>query len=392
MSHLYRSVYPLTQQDTYVQNQVNRFILGTAGQAILPGSIRITGKCAISSAAAPVTAIPAGSSVYIDPAVGYHALFMKLESGTRAQGTVESLTYYPRLVKTKATAKAYNMAQAVDGFNSIEGKGPNVTFVNGMLQGLGNAGGAVDPYIPFSIMPDIWANKTDGPIAGSKIGNELVIQFTLATNQQVLFGSDVTANHNYVITDLKCDWQAVNESAVDLTKPVNFEKYLDDRQLMIGPVTSVNTVAPGGLVDAVHMSFVKQADEFALAKNYLQTAPPPGEPLYYPAGGNHSDLGDYGLERIVWSLGNSDTTLCGFIQDEREEILWNALRSLNIEPYAWSFKLDDSYMKDGYIAGIPFGGLQDLLQKRFAMQLYSKCTSAESWACYLFFRSQGVIA
>ncbi len=387
MSHLYRSCYPLTQQSTYVQNQVNRFVLSCQGEAILPGSVRIVGNCAVSTSTPNVTPVAAGTNIYIDPDCGYHSLFMKMESGTRTSGTVESLTYYPRLVKTKAMARSYRTSMGVDSLNSVEGKAPNITVVNGMLQGLGNPGGATTGYVPFSIIPDIWVNKMSAPLPGQKCGNEVVIQFTLATNQQVLFGSDVNANCQYVITDLKCDWEAVPESAVDMTAPISYEKYVDDRQVMNSTVTSINVVAPGGLVDAVHMSYVSQAAEYSLTSNFLQCPPPPGNPLYLSTVPN--TLADYGIERIIWSINNSDTFLSGFTQDTREEIFWNALRSLNIEPKAFVTSWEDPYQPDAYFTGIPFGGLIDLLAKRFAVQLYSQCSSTNPYICYMFFRSAG---
>lgn len=390
MSHLYRSVYPLTQQSTYTQNQVNKFVLSTQGQAILPGSVRITGKCTVSSTSPNITPLAGGSQeCYMDPDVGYHALFMKLESGTRAQNTIESLTYYPRLVKTKAVARSYRTSLGVDSFNSIEGKSPNLAVNNGMLQGLGNAGGAADPAVPFSIVPDIWLNKMDAPLPGSKIGNEVIIQFTLATNQQVLFGAAVTSAFQYVLTDLKVQWEAVPEAAVDLKQPINYEKYVDDRQVMNSGVTSINVVAPGGLIDAVHMTYVPQATEYSLTNNFLQCAPPPGAPLYVPTGGTAGTLSDYGIERIIWSINNSDSSLSGFTQDQRDEIFWNALRSLNIEPMSYTTSFEDPYMPDAYLTGIPFGGFLDLMSKRFAVQLYSKCSAARVYICYLFFRSTG---
>ena len=396
MTHLYRSAYPLTQQSFYTQNQVNKFVLSTAGEAIVPGSVRINGLCAVSTtvvndAGGNLTPPAAGTEIYIDPDTGYHALFMKMETGTRVHGTIESNTYYPRMVKTKAMGKSYSTGMAVDSLNSIEGRNKSYLLTSGMLQGVGNAADPVNGYVPFSVVADIWLNKMDGPLAGSKCGNEVYIQFTMSTNQQFLSGAGVTGTCQYVVTNLKVDWEAVPEASVDLTKPISFEKYLDDRFVMNSTITSINASVAGGLCDAVHMSFVPQNTEFSLNSNFLQCAPPPGNPLYVPPGGAQNTLPDYGINRLIWSINNNDTTLSGFVQDTREEIFWNALRSLNLEPSAYRTDWEDPYLPDAYFAGIPFGGLIDLLAKRFSAQLYSNCQSTYPYICYTFFRSTGQI-
>jgi hypothetical protein len=391
MSHLYRSVFPLTQQSEYKQNQTNKFVLGTEGQSILPGSVRITGTCSITQNGDPVVA----EQIFYDPLVGYHGLFAKIESGTRAQSTVETLTYYPRLVKTKASGRSYAVSLAVDSFNSIEGRAGSLQQVQGLIQGLGTdeADSVADTNMPFSIVPDIWLNKLDSALPGSRIGNEVIIQFTMSPIQQFLFGADVDANTSYSVKDLKVQWEAIPETPNGNKNPINYEKYVDDRQLMNSGVTSINVVAPGVMVDSVHMTFVNSNSEFSLSSNFLQCEAPPGQAPYVPVGVTSNTMYNYGLERIIWSINNSDTSVSGFVQDNREEILWNGLRSLNLEPMAWSSMINDPFAPDRYLVGIPFGGLQDLMSKRFAVQLYSKCDSTvtNTYVCYIFFRATGSI-
>ena len=390
MSHLYRSVFPLTQQSAYKQNQTNKFVLSTEGQSILPGSVRITGNCSITQGGAPIVA----QQVFYDPLVGYHGLFAKIESGTRAQSTVETLTYYPRLVKTKASGRSYAVSLAVDTFNSIEGRAGSLQQVQGLIQGLGTSDEAsvADPNIPFSIVPDIWINKLDSALPGSRIGNEVIIQFTMSPIQQFLFGADVNGTTSYSVSNLKVQWEAIPELPNGNKNPINYEKYVDDRQLMNSGVTSINVVAPGVMVDSVHMTFINNNSEFDLSQNFLQCSAPPGQAPYVPVGVTSETMYNYGLERIIWSINNSDTSVSGFVQDNREEILWNGLRSLNLEPLAWSSDLENPFAPDRYLVGIPFGGLQDLMSKRFAVQLYSKCDSTvNTFVCYMFFRATGAI-
>lgn len=401
MSHLYRSVFPLTQQRYYLQNQTNKFVLSTEGQSILPGSVRITGRCSVQQGAAPEVNYDGRTNpiiaqqVYYDPQVGYHGLFAKIESGTRAQSTVETLTYYPRLVKTKAAGRTYNVSLGVDSFNSIEGRAGSIRQVQGLIQGLGTIedGSVADTFMPFSIVPDIWLNKLDAALPGSRIGNEVIIQFTMSPNQQFLYGANADANAYYIVKDLKVQWEAIPETPNGNKNPINYEKYVDDRQLMNSNVTSINVVAPGVMVDSVHMSFVDNALEFTASDNFLQCAAPPGKAPYVPVGpqAGSNVMTDYGLERIIWSINNSDTSVSGFVQDNREEILWNGLRSLNLEPMAWGSQLENPYLPDLYLAGIPFGGLQDLMSKRFAVQLYSQCSNKVTFVCYMFFRATGAI-
>lgn len=393
MSHYYQSTLTLTNQVEMLQNQNNRFNISIAGKAILPGTVRISGKCAISTTAVGVTPVAAGQDIGFDSAVGYHGIFSKIQVVSRVAGVMDNPIFYPRNVATIVKGKANKNTLGINSSDTMQGRMPNKTLVNGLVQGIGNAGQAADAFIPFSIAPYISLNAMDGPICGTRTGDQIAIIFSMASNQQFITGSDVTANCRFIVTDLKCEWEAVDETPEMQSKPVTYQTWSSDRVVMNSNITSLNSVVPAGFVDSVIISFIQQSKEYTLGENFVSCAPPPGIPKYVPPGGQKGLLTDYGIEQIIFKVNDSDTVLASFVQDQREEIYFNYLRAIDEEPESFNTDWENCFRPDGYGCGIPFGGYLNLLTQRFGLQMFSQCnsTDAGTWAAYLFFRCRNQI-
>jgi hypothetical protein len=381
----------LSQQDVYKANQTNRAVIGLAGEAMVnlkPNSsckLMVSGKCAILANAGN-TPVPVGAQVYLDPQVGYHSLFKNITTQTR-NGVISTNTWYSRLVKTLNVGKD-PIGLAVNSSNAVQGYNCSAPATAALLCGVGLGDGGAATPIPFCLEMELWVNRTDAPIPGSKVGDEIVISWQFPPNDEVLFGDAYGGAYHYEINELMFTWETVPESMVDPATPINYITYVDDRQPMIGTLTSIDTVVPPLPCSAVHMSYIAVANESALNANFLQLMPPPGVPLY-PSGG--TNLGTYGIERLIYSVNDSDTSVIGFTQDTREEIVINALRALGLDPDQDLYQLSWCHAAnhENYITGISFGGPISLFEKRFIGKVQTQCNVNNQFFCYIYFRCHG---
>jgi hypothetical protein len=139
------------------------------------------------------------------------------------------------------------------------------------------------------------------------------------------------------------------------------------------------------------MSFINTTDENTLNRPYLACQPPIGQPpVGYSAIG--TNLYDYGIERLTYAINDTDTALVGYTLISREEVLLNGLKSFNNPAVKYEGilrKLRNSTLsrRDGYLAGISFGGLLNFIQTKFACEIQSQCdNTTNQYAAYLFFR------
>jgi hypothetical protein len=156
---------------------------------------------------------------------------------------------------------------------------------------------------------------------------------------------------------------------------VQMEVYQTFRSAIDSNNQNISTFIPG-LCDSIHMSFIPQVTEGTPTKNYLQLAVPPGTP---PLGASGSYTGGhYGIERIYYSVADTDTAVVGFTLESREEIVHNALRSFKAPADKFGalirhFNQEDA--SDCYLVGIPFGGLIDFSRVKFSMEVESQCSN-----------------
>tara|TARA_Y100000310_G_scaffold335246_1_gene416784 strand:- start:634 stop:1800 length:1167 start_codon:yes stop_codon:yes gene_type:complete len=383
MSVQYRSIFPLAQKENYTQNDAIDFTLTYEDEALVPGTVAFTGKCTVYSTG--TTQVLGTDRLYIDPLVGYHAVFKSLTTEFRNTGIVENFDNYPRFVKMQTDCGLYNDSLGTETDNGMEGRTPNAHVANGYLQGL-EAGVGTEAYFPFCVKPLNVLNKMDGNLGSNKVGS-VRLRIRLAPNGEVLWGQSCTTNSNYVITDLKLHYQTV--PLKQAAEKVNLELYHSARQKISSNNSNISSFVPG-LSNAVHISFINQSDEATVTKNYLETQPLPGK----PSGGVGPPDSDttsqaYGIEKLYYSVNDTDSALCSFTLSSRAEILWNYLRSFNLEPRAYAarlWRLNAPGHNDGYGAGIAFGGLLDFTSTKFATEVQSQVTSADPFSAYLFFR------
>jgi hypothetical protein len=144
------------------------------------------------------------------------------------------------------------------------------------------------------------------------------------------------------------------------------------------------------------MSFINQADEGTIKKNYLELSPLPGLAPLGAVGDNPVASDSYGIERLYYAINDTDSgALVDFTMESKEEITRNALRSFDAKMSKYGALIrhyNTPGANDCYIAGIPFGNLINFQSNKFAVEIASQCssTTAGAYVAYLYF--QGLIS
>jgi hypothetical protein len=376
MSNQYRSVFPLSQRDEYTGDQNIDYVLSLDNVKIVPGTVTFEGE--VITYATGSTPMTDALDVKYDCRTGMHALFRSITTEFQSVGVVEDFQNYPRFVKMQTCATTYDDSLATESNLACECRAPTERIAHGYLLGKS------DGYLPFSIKPLICLNKATAPISGNAIGTQVRLRLRLSPNQEFLYGTGMSSSVSYGIKNLRLRYQTIPDDGK--VQDVMMESYFSYRTAVDSGNQNVSTFVPG-LADSVHASFIGQAAENTLQSNFLQCPPLPG---VAPLGCTSDEpFNSYGVERLYWSVNDTDTAVCDFELQSREEIVYNALRSFNAPPtkYGALIRHFQEAQPDCYFIGLPFGSLLDFSKSKFACELQSSVTSAMPFAAYFFFRS-----
>lgn len=374
MSASYRSIFPMSQKQTYTPNDNIDFVMSVDKEDLLPGSTVLEGKLNIYNTG---TTRPNGANqLYYDHKVGAHGAVRDITTEFRNLGVVENLSNYPRYVKHEVVAKNFTESLGTETDNCVDLRCATMQ----------QAKAYSEQELPFSIQLRCAVNRASGPLS-SDVTGQIRIRIRLAPNNEFLYGPAWNSDApNYTITDLRLRYKTVPSGGKP--KPVVMNVMHSYRTALESNNQNVSTFVPG-LADSVSMSFISQNGESSNAANYLQMAPPPGVP---PLGASEDvDTGHYGLERVYYAVNDTDTALVGFTLESREEIVMNGLRAMDADPGKWCCLIRDmqsSVYPDSYLAGIPFGGLLDFTSNKFAAELQSQCNNQDIYSAYFYFRTQ----
>jgi hypothetical protein len=369
MSVSYANIFPLSQAAEYVSQTNIDWLMNLENTKLVPGSVVIEGEVAVLPDRSAPTTFYNGQDILYDPQAGFHALFRDVTTEFQNTGTIEQITNYGRLAKMATVALTAQESLGTESVNSVEGKVANEIQARGMLMGRSSA----DGYVPFSVKPLFCLNKASGPLSGNSTG-QVRVRVRLAADSEFLYGSAfVDGTTGYIIKNLRMRYITVPEDNKKQT--VQMEVYQCFRAAIDSNQQSISTFVPGQS-DAIHMSFIPQVSEGTATSNYLQLAVPPGSPVY-GASGTYTGQA-YGIERLYYSINDSDTALVGFTLESQQEIVYNALRSFNASPDKYSALIRKFNAGDNYIVGIPFGGLIDFSKSKLALELQTQCTNSAS--------------
>lgn len=378
MTSMYRSIFPLSQRDTYEADANVDFVMSLDGEKLIPGSVVLEGEVAVYANKAGLVGLD-GEDITYDPLVGWHCLTRDWTTEFGSLGVLEPLANYPRLVKMNSVATQHEESLASESAVACEGRAPTAGVARGYLYGRTET----DKYVPFSFAPQIAVNKASGPLSSAATG-QIRLRVRLAPDNEVLSGAGVTSAAGYIIKNLKLRFQTVPDDGK--LAPVNIQVYTVFRTNIDSNNQNVSTFVPAAC-SAVQMSFIAQADEGTLTKNYLQLAPLPGIPPLGATGTAAS--GAYGIERLYYSINDTESgAVVDFTFESREEVMRNGLRAFNSKVDKFNAllrHLNDPASADRYIAGIPFGGLINFKANKFACEIQSQASNTVPYVGYFYF-------
>jgi hypothetical protein len=371
-------------------------LLNLQGEKLLPGTVTLEGSIEVIETGGghvgPLTRL------YYDPLVGAHGILRDLTTEFQMMGITEQFQNYPRLVKMNRLALTHDESLGTETSNCLELTVHNEQQAKGILEGLNSLdGGGVQTdgggyAIPFSLKLMNALNSASAPVSSSSTG-QVRLRIRLAPANEFLYGEDfTTGGWTYIVRDLRLRYQTIPDDGKK--QQVQMQVYHSYRTLLDSNNTNISTFVPG-LAMAVQASFINQNYENDPNQNFLTCQPPPGIP---PVGASDIADGsstiehfDYGIERLYYAINDTDTALVGFTLESREEILINALRAFggNMQKFGALLRRmrnPDLKRTDGYLAGIPFGGLLDFSRNKFAAQIETQCDSFDNlFGAYFFF-------
>lgn len=390
---MYNVAFPLAKKANYEANETVDFVISLENKKLVPNSLVICGDAAVyatkGTTPAGSTAATFNQEVLIDPDAGYHTLFRDIVSEFRQVGIAESFSYYPRYVKMKHQATVDRDSLGTETDNAIEGCAPNQVVRRGLNYGQtadAPASGSFPNgnFMPFALKPQIAPNKCDQGIPGNQVG-VLRLRVRLAPDEEVVFGQNATANSGYWLQNLQIRFETV---ADDNTRPpLNMEVYNINRQVIETNSANLSTFVPG-LSSAVHMSFNTTANEANATENFLSCITIPGKPLAPTTGGTSVEATN-GADRLYYAINDSQTALVGFTMESREEMVYNYLRSWNLEPKNYAIVQRRLNSKEGYGLGVPFGQSLDFSSQQFSVDIDSDIGGTVEpgpFAVYLYFK------
>lgn len=370
-------VRPLDGKILHSNNEPLQFVISCEGQSILPGSVAINGIAAIMDAANSQPATT--DELIIDPSTGPHSFFRDITCSTIGTGVLETFTDYPRFVGAKTDATMLNDSLGTETHNAVEGKNGGKRIQQGWCKGSADY---TNGGMPFNIKPDICINKTDNPLRGNQVGM-ITVGINLAPSDEGLFGQQNVAASNFTLSNLQLTYDWVPDDGE--RPPVSMEVYEVQRSVISSNIANISVMVSKP-TDAVHMSFLPSADLLDIKNNFNRRAAFPGVP---PNSGSTDP--NYGAEQLLYAINDVDNAINEFTLDTRESILWNYLRSFNLDASRWGV-VASRYMSgvsESYGIGIAFGGFVDFSRQNFAADIRSQIDSPHQ--VWLYFRCNATI-
>ena len=392
------------------------FSLDYSGRALVCGTLRVEGEIQCRSAGTADWA--ADDRITCDHMVGAHSFFQSIVSTTLQQGVIENVTNLPRLVamKTQATETANDMnnskyvcelrssdkviqekllkrrcpvdyggatgfdSRADDAGTSHNGTGqvettpatPTAPAIVDVLAGAGafslTATPRLFPLPDFSIKPHICFNN---PVGGNRLLNysttgTLRISLNLARVAEALYGEDLLADSDYVLTNVRMCYTSVPEPPAQM--PISLRTNMCLKSSLNSQLSNTSNRVPA-VCDSVSMSFNQLSRENHVNHNNTALEMPPN------------------VTRLQYMFNDSTSKYIAYELKQNPEIIAEGLKALSVGTMSNDVRLDTLAANKGYIAGLSFGAPTDLSQQKFNIQLESGISNTNPYQMYSYFSS-----
>lgn len=380
MVRSYRTIYPVAKRDNYIANDVLDFELTAENNSIKAGSIYLSGSIEFRTGVTTYNETPSGTvlaatkDIKLDPYVGAHSFFRRINCET-AQGTMENLDNYPRLIRMVAECNAYKDDLSNETDKQMALQSGQDEFGKAEIRPL-ERDVAGDPKsavaVPFCIKPLIAFNSSSADIPYRRSGL-MRVSLRMAPLTEVAFGADFASNCGYWVSDLQMHYEVVPDNGNN--DPIIFQIYQHIPHVINSTNASVSSLM-AGLSNSMSCSFLKASQEDTpYVNNLLETMKLPD------------------VTRVLFAFNDSDNVRIAYPIENNEELELNYQRSLGVDGVN-SLLLSKQHRKaacaEGFGIGVAFGQLKNLTNSKFDLTVQTSGSEAPSntnrYRAFLYFR------
>lgn len=361
-----KSTTPLTQLDSYQPGQEVNFNLYSDGEALVPGTVFLTGRMVCTNVGGAAGPPIAAAQKFIDPLAGVASCFENVI--VRCNSYQEIITNYSRYVKM-TNALQYSPDALSAGLKpSCELLAPHLAIENSMLVDAAQGDG-----MPFSHRWMNSLNNMTGNLSFGKSGR-IQLSFKLPPNSKVFFGADAATAPlpTYTLRDLELHYMTSTQAAD--TVVINT---VEDTQKNI--ITSDTTIANTFInpVSKLVVSFATVDCETDSTKNALACQHPR-------------------IERFSWQYNDQSNQLQSYEVESLEEQVLSALSifavrgtGIDIREFQSAIVQNGATItQDKFMVGLSLGSMLNFSQSPVGLNI--RLTSdANFQATYAYFYGFG---
>jgi len=339
------------------------FMLSFPNRKLINSSIRICGTVVLKQGAAVV----ADEFIFIDQDIGSNAFFSDITTSLSNVGMIESISEYPRLVKTRRIAsKSYTDYLKADKL--VELSSPTSMMSSSVAKGytMNGVGPSIGP-MDFSFKPLISLNRmasaSRAPTMSFRKSGAVRISVRLARNLAVLFGPSVDATSSYTLTDLKVTYATVPDDGTD--EPITMENVTSIKTTIQSTSANIAAQVPA-ICRSMTCSALVQDHEFS--------------PVYNNVGcENVPDM-----SRLQFLFNDSTNKLVTYQINSQSEILSRFVESVDRSGHS-SLSPWHQCRSTNFGFGLDFGQFIDLRNQTIQVQLTTGVTSTAPMIVFLYF-------
>ena len=340
------------------------FMLNFPNRKLINNSIRINGTLSLKQSGAAVTT----EDIFIDSDIGSHAFCSDITTSLQNVGMIESVSEYPRMVKTRRIAsKSYTDYLKAEA--CVELSGPSAIQSSQVAKGLriDENAGVADTLIDFSFKPLISLNRMSSasraPAMSFRKSGAVRISLRLARNLAVLFGSSVTSSSSYTLTDLKITYSTIPDDGTD--EALTMENITSIKTTISSTSANIAAQVPA-ICRSMTCSALVQSHEFTGTYNNVGCENVPD------------------LTRLQFLWNDSSSKLVTYQINNQSEILSRFVESVSPSGHS-SLAPWLQCRSTNFGFGLDFGRYLDLRNQTIQVQLTSGVNSNAPMIIYLYF-------
>jgi len=373
----YAQAVPENVKDFYSQNDTVDFQIEFPGRALMLNKIRIVGDLEVHTTGS--TPISSTNNYKIDPQIGIHSVIQQANVNFQKVGSIESSVEYPRYVKMITSASKHyndmNSSEYVSELRSCDESISSRVILPRVPKTYGgaNADGTIAQLptgagqkVNFSFKPYLCINRAVGNDTLSyQSSGAINISLILERNLGVLYGTDVDANSNYRLSNLRLCYMTVPD--VEQPQKVIMRHSVLLKNSLQSAVSNISSKVPA-VCDSVMISFLNKSHEYTANNNNTQLAQPPS------------------ISKVRYLFNDNFSQYITFEITDRIEMIERGIQAVKLS--ADSAMLSKLAVNESYLIGLDWNSMIDLSQTKFNINLSSAIDNVDnSYIMYSYFNS-----